>query len=108
MNKHFLVGLLVAVAAVGTAGAQTFRAPVSGRPEQVQRPPAPLPTRRSIGAFPRVRSNPVQLVNPRAPQRYYGPPDETVAPDDLNPGMQRNRGESVNRYTGVILFGFRW
>ena len=109
MNKHLLVGFLVALAAVGTAGAQSFRAPVNdNRQERVQRPPAPVYTGQVIGAFPRVRASPLQLINPRAPQRYYGPPQETVVADEYAAEPQRNRGESINRYTGVILFGFRW
>ena len=111
MNKHLLVGFLVALAAVGTAGAQSFRAPVNdNRQERVQRPPAPIYTGKVIGAFPRAArgGNPLQLINPRAPRKYYGPPQETVVADDLPPEPPRNRGESVNSYTGVILFGFRW
>ena len=100
MKKHLFVGFLVAVAAVGTAGAQTFRAPVSdARQDRVQRPPAPVYTGKVVGAFPRAaRGNPVQMLNPRAPQKYRGTPQETVTYDQDNP----------SRITGIILFGFRW
>ena len=112
MKKQLLVGFLVTLAAVGTAGAQSFRAPVTdSRQERVQRPPAPVSPGKVVGAFPRVGpagGNPLQLINPGAPQRYYGPPQETVVANDLSTEPQRNRGESVNSYTGVILFGFRW
>ena len=109
MKKHLLVGFVVALAAVGTAGAQSFQAPVTGpRPVQ-QRPPAEVSPGRPVGAIPRAtRGNPLQLINPRAPQRYYGPPQETVASNDVGQGEPRKQGESVNSYTGVILFGLRW
>jgi hypothetical protein len=107
MKKHFLVGFVVALAAVGTAGAQSFQAPVSAN-KPVQRPPAQVSPGRPVGAFPRVRASPLQLINPRAPQRYYGPPQETVASNDVGQGQPRSQGESANSYTGVILFGLRW
>ena len=108
MKKHLLVGFGVALAAVGTAGAQSFQAPVTGTKPVQQRPPAQVSPGRPVGAFPRVRASPLQLINPRAPQRYYGPPQETVASNDVGQGNPRNQGESVNSYTGVILFGLRW
>ena len=110
MKKHLLVGFLVALAAVGTAGAQTFQAPVNDKKkDQAQRPPPPVYTGKSIGAFPRAGrgGNPLQLLNPKAPQKYRGTPQETVVANDST-DPQRNRGESGNAYTGVILFGFRW
>lgn len=109
MKKHLLVGFVVALAAVGTAGAQSFQAPVTGTKPVQQRPPAQVSPGRPVGAIPRAtRGNPLQLINPRAPQRYYGPPQETVVADDSAQDTQRSRGQSVNRYSGVILFGFRW
>jgi len=110
MNKTLLVALLLTAAGLGTAGAQSFSTTVNDRPrDRVRRQPAPVYSTKAVGAFPRVaRGNPLQLLNPRAPQRYYGPPQETVMPDIGTSGPPYNRGESLNRYTGVILFGLRW
>ena len=111
MKKHLLVGFLVVLAAVGTAGAQSFQAPVNDKKkEQVQRPPAPVYTGKTIGAFPRAArgGNPLQLINPRAPGKFYASPQETVVANDSSTDPQRGRGESGNAYTGVVLFGFRW
>ena len=41
---------------------------------------------------------PLQMINPRAPQRYYGTPDETFTYDSYNP----------SHVTGLILLGRRW
>ena len=110
MNKYLLVGFLVAVAAVGSARAQSFRAPVNDeRTERAQRPPPPLYRDKVVGAFPRAaRGNPLQLLNPRAPQKYRGAPQDTVSVDDSQRQPQRNQGESPNRFAGVVLFGIRW
>jgi hypothetical protein len=110
MKKYLAAALVIAAFAISTAGAQTFSTPVNPRPrDRAQRAPAPLSSGKAVGAFPRAaRGNPLQLINPRAPQHYYGPPQETVAVDDVTSGPPYNRGESVNRFTGVILFGFRW
>ena len=110
MKKHLLVGFIVALAAVGTAGAQSFQAPVNDKKKEAQRPPAPVSTGKAIGAFPRAARgrNPLQLVNPRAPGKFYASPQETVVANESSSDPQRGRGESGNNYTGVILFGFRW
>ncbi len=109
MNKYLLVGFFVAVATIGTAGAQTFTKSVNDRrQDQVKRTPPTPSAAKAIGAFPRTARNPIQLINPRAPQRYYGSPQDTVTPDDSPQDSQRNRGESPNRYVGVVLFGLRW
>jgi hypothetical protein len=100
MNKPLLAAFLLA-AAVSTAAAQTFTAPVDRKPrERVQRrPPAPVYPRPAVGAIPRAaRGNPLQMINPMAPRKYYGPPDDTVTYDQDNP----------SRITGIILFGLRW
>jgi hypothetical protein len=38
------------------------------------------------------------MINPMAPQRYYGSVDDTVTYDQNDP----------KRVTGLILFGIRW
>jgi len=100
MKKTFFVAFLLIAAGLGTAGAQTFTAPVNEpRRERVQRRPATVYERAPVGAIPRAaRGNPIQMLNPRAPRKYYGTPDETVTYDQDNP----------SRITGIILFGFRW
>ena len=100
MKKHFLAALLLTLAAAGTAHAQTFSAPVNDKPRDHVRQFAPVTVRREVGAFPRAArgGNPLQMLNPRAPQRYYGTPDETVTYDQYNP----------SHITGIIFFGLRW
>ena len=105
MKKYIIAAFLGAVVA-GTAGAQTstrqtFTAPVD--PEQRDRNvrrEAPVRAAREAGAIPRAArgGNPAQMVNPMAPRRYYGTPDDTVTYDQNNP----------SRITGIILFGLRW
>ncbi len=104
MKKTLLAALFLTVAGIVSAGAQTqtFTAPTNphkGTPKH-----APVTTQpRSIGAFPRVSRNPLQLLNPRAPQRYYGPPQETVVYETEN--YEANHHPRVN---GLILFGLAW
>lgn len=101
MKKHFLAALLLSLIAAGTAHAQNFSAPVNAKPkDRVERPPAPIVRHAVDGALPRgVRGgNPIQLLNPRAPRRYYGAPNDTVTYDQDNP----------SHITGIILLGFRW
>ncbi len=83
---------------------------MTDKKKEPQRPPAPVYTGKTIGAFPRaVRGgNPLQLVNPRAPGKFYASPQETVVANESSSDPQRGRGESGNAYTGVVLFGFRW
>lgn len=104
MKKYMIAAFLIAAAAVSSAEAQTrqsFNAPVvDERREREQRRTAPVTVRREEGAIPRgIRGgNPAQMLNPRAPRRYYGTPDDTVTYDQNNP----------SRITGIILFGIRW
>jgi len=99
MNKHLFVAFLFALAA-GTADAQSFSAPADRRPRQrVERPAARVYQRPAVGAIPRAgRGNPFQMLNPLAPRKYFGPPDDTVTYDQDNP----------SKITGIILFGLRW
>ena len=111
MKKHLLIGLVIAGAAIGTANAQSFSAPVGPTAKQrVERPVTPLPRRATVGAFQRASTgNPVQMLNPRAPAKYYGTPDETVSAD--RPDQPRSSGRLDNNafpVTGLILFGIRW
>jgi hypothetical protein len=109
MKKYLLVTFLIAAAGLSTASAQvsrSFTAPAGKRAERVQRR-APQPVRRGeIGAFPRAAraGNPIQLINPRAPARYFGPPQDTVT---WEPYFNRER-YSGNQITGLILFGIAW
>lgn len=101
MKKYFLAALVIAAASAGTAQAQSFSAPVNEqRREPRQRQPAQVYQRPVAGAIPRaVRGgNPLQMLNPRAPQRYRGSVDDTVTYDQDNP----------SRITGIIFFGIRW
>jgi hypothetical protein len=110
MTKFLLSVGFIALAGLGTAHAQTaargtFTSPAvryEQRTEQTQQfePRTRLRGRvAEVGAIPRAaRGNPVQMINPRAPRRYYGHPEETVVADPQNP----------NRLVGVILFGLRW
>ncbi len=100
MKKHLFAALVIAGAAVGTANAETFTAPADPASRvRTERPVRPLAPRAPVGAFPRAtRGNPVQMLNPRAPSKYYGTPDETVTYDSNNP----------SRITGIIFFGLRF
>ena len=107
MKKHFLVVFLIAIAGSVTAHAQTqnFSAQGGSREQAVQRQAPPAPARRGeIGAFTRgVRGgNPLQIINPRAPRRYYGAPQDTVTWE------QRGDFHTRSQITGLILFGIVW
>jgi hypothetical protein len=111
MKKYLLVGFIIAVAGLCSAQAQSsISAPVNG-PRQVpkQRPAPNISTGKAVGAFPRAArgGNPLQLINPRAPQQYYGRVEDTVVQGD-RPTPTNNKGESVNRFAGVVLFGIAW
>ncbi len=78
-----------------------------GNPDTRERQAPPPPVRRGeIGAFPRgIRGgNPLQLINPRAPRRYYGAPQDTVTWEQSYRGDPHTRSQ----ITGVILFGIAW
>ena len=109
MKKIFLVALLFTAAGIATSEAQnraSYRARADGRSENVERR-APQPVRRGeIGAIPRaVRGgNPIQMLNPRAPRRYFGAPEDTVTHEPYF-GRERYTGHSIN---GIILVGVVW
>ncbi len=102
MKKHFLAAFLFALAAAGTAHAQIFLCPHHriGRATASNAGRRPPVTRGEAGAIPRAikGGNPLQMLNPRAPQRYFGHPNDTVTYDQENP----------SHVTGIILFGIRW
>lgn len=100
MKKYLVAAVCIAAAGVGTAGAQTFTAPVGERrPETARRPPPVVYEPVVTGAVPRAaRGNPLQMLNPGAPDQYRGPVEDTVTYDPDNP----------SRVTGIILFGLRW
>ena len=104
MKTFLLESFLVAVAAISNAEAQarqTFTAPTGdARTDRTERRTAPVRQRPAEGAIPRAArgGNPAQMLNPRAPQRYYGSVDDTVTYDQNDP----------RRITGIILFGIRW
>ncbi len=110
MKKFLLIAFVITAAGLVTARAQSFSAGVEQKKhDHLQHRPAPVYEIAPIGAFPRAtRGNPIQIINPRAPRKYFGPPSETVVADDVSTSPQHTRGESPNRFTGVILFGFRW
>ena len=105
MKKHLLAVFLIAVAGAVTAHAQNFSSSANqNRRETVRKTPPQPATVRSVGAFPRAtRGNPVQMINPRAPQKYYGPIEETVVWDPFGRDPYTR-----NQITGVILAGLRW
>ena len=102
MKKHLAVAVTIAAATLATSNAQptaSFSAPAVQRTERVQRHTYRPAHTVQIGAFPRAAGgNPLQLVNPLAPARYFGPPQDTVTWDPRNP----------SRITGLILFGLAW
>ncbi len=100
MKKIFLISFLLAAAGLGTAKAQGFTAGAGEKRSQpARRPPAPVYERGVAGALPRAaRGNPIQMLNPRAPQKYRGSVDDTVTYDQNNPSL----------ITGIILVGIRW
>jgi len=108
MKKLLLAALLVTAAGIAESNAQTrtFRAPAGERGERAQRRTAEPVRPKEIGAFPRaVRGgNPAHLINPMAPRRYYGPPQDTVTTEPYG-GRDPYTG---NRVTGLILFGIAW
>ncbi|MDQ6624495.1 MAG: hypothetical protein M3Y86_13555 [Verrucomicrobiota bacterium] len=106
MKKLLAVVFLFTLAGLASAGAQTFSTSVNDkRHEPTRRPPPTTATTRPVGAFARVgRGNPVQLLNPRAPAKYYGPPEETVT---YSPYFNRDP-YSGSPITGLILVGLRW
>jgi len=105
MKKKLLLAVaLVAAGIVTGAAADTKTYTVPNKTKgHMQRPPPNVSREKAVGAFPRVRSNPLQLLNPRAPGRYYGPPQETVVYDTTN--YEANHHPQVS---GLILFGLVW
>ena len=104
MKKKFFTAFVLLTAGIVTAGAETktFTAQTRTR-EHLQRRPPTLTQPKAVGAFPRTARNPIQLLNPRAPPRYYGPPQETVVYDTAN--YEANHHPQVS---GLILFGLVW
>jgi hypothetical protein len=106
MKKLLVVAFLFAVAGLSTAGAQTFRAGVGDtrQGEQTRRAPA-APYQRAPWEHCRGRrvAIPLQMLNPRAPQKYYGPPEDTVTWNYPNRDPYTR-----HEITGLILFGLRW
>jgi hypothetical protein len=110
MKKIFLLALFIIAAGAVTSEAQTrrsFSAATGARGENVQQRRAPEPVRRGeIGAIPRaVRGgNPVQMLNPAAPRRYFGAPQDTVTAEPYF-NRERYTGHTV---TGIIVVGVVW
>ena len=101
MKKYLVVAFLLVAVTISPASAQSFSAGVNEKSrERVQRRPAPVYERPAVGAIPRAArgGNPIQMLNPRAPRRYFGPVNDTVTYDQDNP----------SRITGIIFFGLRW
>lgn len=107
--KTLLVSSLLLVMLVGSAAAQTYSVPLTPRQRTRERPAPPISREPVVGGIPRAArgGNALQMINPAAPAQYYGTPDETVVPAPYNHTNNRPTTEQP-RYTGVILFGFRW
>jgi hypothetical protein len=109
MKKYLILTFVLGAAATVSAQSNTFTAPVRQQPKARPQAQVPEPSRTvSVGAFPRAaRGNPIQILNPLAPPKYYGPPQETVVTAaQTHAGRQHAREEP--QYAGVILFGLRW
>jgi hypothetical protein len=112
MKKYLLIGSLSVAATLASASAQSishsYTAPTGPRDQRTQRRAAtPPPLRRGeVGAFVRAArgGNPLQLINPRAPQKYYGAPQDTVTMD----APERRDRYTHSEVTGLILFGIVW
>ncbi len=106
MKKTLLVALFATAAAIVSAEAQTqsqsYAAPINKHKNLPKQAPTPTQAR-AIGAIPRAGRNPLQLLNPRAADRYFAPPQETVVYDTAN--YEANRHPQA---TGLILFGLGW
>ena len=105
--KKYIIAAFLGAAVAGAADAQTttttrqtFTAPVGPDRERTVRREPPVRAAREAGAIPRAAKggNPAQMLNPMAPRRDYGTPDDTVTYDQNDP----------SRITGIILFGLRW
>ncbi|MGZ4984274.1 MAG: hypothetical protein ACXV9Q_09255 [Chthoniobacterales bacterium] len=106
MKRKLLTAFaLLAAGLVAASAAETKTFTVQNKPRgRTQRQQPNLSRQKAIGAFPRVsHGNPLQLFNPRAPQRYFGPPQETVVFDTAN--YEANHHPQVS---GLILFGLAW
>jgi len=105
--KTFLALFFVA-GCVATASAQSYTAQSAPVRAIQRRPAAVAQAPVATGALPRAaRGNPLQMVNPFAPAKYYGPPEETVMPAPYTSvAFQRQREQP--EYSGVILLGWRW
>ena len=109
MKKIVLVALLAVAAGITTSEAQSrasFGARVGSRAENVERR-TPEPVRRGeTGAITRAArgGNPIQMLNPGAPRKYYGAPEDTVT---WEPNFGRER-DTRHQITGIILFGIVW
>lgn len=101
MTKTLLVVFGLMAASLSDSFAENLSVRVGGkmREQPTRRPPVIAHQRPAVGALPRAaRGNPLQMVNPLAPRKYYGTPDETVTYDQYNP----------SHITGIIFFGLRW
>jgi hypothetical protein len=101
--KTYLIALLLTVAAVTVADAQTrkqtFTAPVT-HPKHRPRPAPPVSQKTEVdGVIPRAirGGNPLQMFNPFAP-RKYGTSQEAVSYDPNDP----------YRWRGIKFFEFRF
>lgn len=113
MKKYLLAGLVIAGAAIGTANAQSYSAPANRNTDRIrnEQPVTPITRRGPVGAITRGArgGNPAQLINPAAPRRYYGAPEETISPEEQGDRGRNAAGEGNHfRSTGVILFGLRF
>jgi hypothetical protein len=109
MKKYLILAFIIGTTAGTYAQDHSFSARVTRQQRSVRQQQTNAgPSVRQVGALPRAaQGNPIQLLNPAAPARYFGPPEETVAPGvDAQAANAPTRGGP--RYTGLILFGLRW
>jgi hypothetical protein len=103
MKTKLLAVLLVSVAGIVSAQTETKTYTVPTKKSGHVKQQTEFAPTRATGAIPRAGRNPLQMLNPRAPQRYYGTPQETVVTDTAN--YEANHHPQV---TGLILFGLGW
>lgn len=84
--KKLMMSILIAL--VATAGAQTFQAPIHGKKAVAKakvKQPAPLPKEKVGGVLAHAfqpGGNPLQMVNPKAPEKYGRAEDNVVLDPD--------------------------
>jgi hypothetical protein len=95
--KKLTMSILIAL--VATAGAQTFRAPMTKKHAKKPAPPPPIQRQNVSGVLPRAfqpGGNPLQMLNPKAPAQYGKAEDSVVLDPD------------TGKWKGIKLFSFNF